>query len=238
MTLVVGTLTLRTRRLADTHIVMEVQDTGRGMPKDVLDHALDPFFTTKGVGKGTGLGLPLALATAHAHDGELEIRSEEGKGTVVQLRLPVLPKGETLVAGGTGAGARECKARILLVDDDELILASVPSMLRAFGHWVATADGGQAALDCIGTGESFDLVILDLNMPGLNGIETLNLLRQTKPDLPVLLATGFLDRQTEAALARDPRALAISKPFSLDALNRRIQELTLNRSREATETWP
>ena len=222
-----GTLTLRTRKWADTEIVLEVQDTGRGMSTEVLSHALDPFFTTKGIGKGTGLGLPLALATARAHGGDLAIQSEEGIGTTVQLRLPVPLKGEPVAAEAQAAGPRNRMVRILLVDDDELILASVPPLLRAFGHRVATAEGGQAALDLLRTNDHFDMVMLDLNMPTLNGVETLKLLRQIRPELPVLMATGFLDPQTEVHLGLDPRALTIGKPFSMGELNQKIQQLML-----------
>jgi len=220
-----GTLTLRTRRHADTQVVLEVQDTGRGMSRETLAHAMDPFFTTKGIGKGTGLGLPVALATARAHNGDLLIQSEEGKGTMVQLRLPVLPEGEVAMDGQDETSDKGQLVRILLVDDDELILASVPPMLRGFGHHVATAGGGREALDRLAAGEECDLVILDLNMPEMNGAETLQHLREIRPTLPVILATGFLDRQTEISMGKDPRVQTICKPFTMHALNRIIQQL-------------
>jgi CheY-like chemotaxis protein len=220
-----GTLTLRTRALPGGEVELAVQDSGKGMAPEVAARAMEPFFTTKGIGKGTGLGLSMVYATVKAHGGSMSIQSEEGHGTIVLVRLPV-------AAGSAGAVGEEAKPappsgamRILQVDDDELILASVPLMLAHQGHAVSTAAGGQEALDLLAGGLEVDLVILDLNMPGMNGLETLARLRQGHPELPVLLATGYLDTATEAVLKQSGRVLAITKPFSrqdLDAMLRKV----------------
>ena len=104
---------------------------------------------------------------------------------------------------------------ILLVDDDDLILASVPGLLEILGHQVRTADRGAKALELLAAGPDPDLVIMDVTMPDLGGVETLRRLRAFKPGLPVLLATGNVDETVEEALARDPHAQVISKPFPL-----------------------
>jgi PAS domain S-box-containing protein len=223
-----GTLTLRTRLLADGRVELAVEDVGRGMAPEVAARATEPFFTTKAIGQGTGLGLSMVYATVKAHGGSMDIQSEEGRGTTVRIRLP----GARNAPGGAGKAADQDQRlralRILQVDDDELILASVPLMLEHLGHAVSTAAGGQEALDRLANGLEVDLVLLDLNMPGMNGLETLAHLRQRHPDLPVLLATGYLDTATEAVLRRSGKAFGITKPFSLrdlDAAFRRMAAL-------------
>jgi len=218
-----GTLTLRTRTVAEG-VEVQVEDTGEGMPPAVQARAMEPFFTTKPIGKGTGMGLSMAYATLKAHGGSLGIESAPGRGTLVTLRLPA------------AAGAEDAPAvpeaprtagpwRILLVDDDALILATVPDLIETFGHQVATAADGREALACLQSGAAFDVVILDLNMPDMNGAETLKGIRRLRPRLPVLLATGFLDEATGELLARDGRALCILKPFSKAHLGQKLLEL-------------
>jgi PAS domain S-box-containing protein len=221
-----GTLTLRTRCLPDGQVGLTVEDTGKGMPPEVLARAMEPFFTTKAVGKGTGLGLSSVYATVKAHGGSVSLQSEVGGGTTVQVRLPAAagapgPGGKAgLQPAGPGA------LRILQVDDDELILASVPLMLEHWGHAVETAAGGQEALDRLRRGPDVDLVILDLNMPGMNGLETLQRLREFLPELPVLMASGFLDPAAEAQLKQCGHALSIAKPFSLEDLDAMFRKVT------------
>jgi PAS domain S-box-containing protein len=224
-----GNLALHTRALPDGWIELTLTDTGKGMPSEVLARAMEPFFTTKAVGKGTGLGLALAYATVKAHGGSMTLQSEVGRGTTVLVRLPAA---KAPVANGPAALRMEPVGalRILQVDDDDLILASIPLLLELQGHTVTTATGGQEALDQLGGGLAVDLVILDLNMPGMNGLETLHRLRALRPGLPVLLATGYLDPGTEAELRRFGHALSIAKPFSMQELNGMLKRLTAQES--------
>jgi PAS domain S-box-containing protein len=220
-----GTLTLRTRSLPDAQVELEVQDSGEGMPPAVLARAMEPFFTTKPVGKGTGLGLSLVYATAKAHGGRAFVQSEVGKGTSVFIHLPVSQTGGNQEEPAGASFAQSGSMRILLVDDDELIRASVPTMLELFGHRVVTAASGTEALELLAKGSKFNLVILDLNMPEMNGADTLRHLRRLEPDLPVILATGHLDAATADLLIQDGSALSISKPFSMAELERKLKEL-------------
>lgn len=222
-----GTLILRTCGAEAGWVELSVVDSGEGMSPEVMARAMEPFYTTKAVGKGTGLGLAMVYTTAKAHGGTVEIHSEAGKGTRVTLRLPrvAAPAGEPVLERADPEGPQPLE--ILQVDDDELILASVPVMIEACGHRVRTAQGGREALEYLASGAKVDLVLLDLNMPGMNGEETLRELRKTHPQLPVLLATGFLDTRTEGILKRDPHALCISKPFSMRDLELRIRDITL-----------
>lgn len=112
---------------------------------------------------------------------------------------------------------------ILLVDDDDLILASVPSLLEVLGHQVSALDRGQKALDALDEGPLPDLMILDVSMPDMGGVETLRRLRTRHPDLPVLLATGNVDHEVEEACARDTHTRVISKPFTLSQIRTMLQ---------------
>jgi PAS domain S-box-containing protein len=218
-----GTLTLRSRSRPGSMAEIQVEDDGAGMSEEIQARALEPFFTTKPVGKGTGLGLSMANATCKAHGGGLTLRSAPGRGTVVALLLPA--------AAGGAAPARPDPApaparprRILLVDDDPLIQESVPELLATMGHQVAVAPGGREAMDRLAA-DPFDLVILDSNMPGWNGAETLRAIRRLQPRLPVILATGYLDPATEALVARDGRTWSLLKPFSRASLGQKLAEV-------------
>lgn len=208
-----GRLTFRSRAAAGDAVDISVQDTGLGMTPEVRARAMDPFFTTKPVGRGMGLGLSIVFGALKAHGGAVAIESEVGRGTTVTLRLPVQ-------AGAGPAGPlpapRPAACRplgILLVDDEPMVLASTSALLRHFGHRVDQAESGQACLDLLRGGLAADLVILDQNMPGLSGFETLKQLRPTHPDLPVILSTGRVDPEVES-IRRDATGVWIlPKPF-------------------------
>ena len=221
-----GTLTFRSRALEDGWIELEVADTGTGMPPGVMDKAMDPFFTTKPVGKGTGLGLSRVYGTVRAHGGTMRIQSRVGQGTTVSLRLPLPPgvhpsqKREESVPVGQGT-----PLRILLVDDEYIILESIPPMLASLGHVVRTAPHGEEALRCLESPEDFDLVILDHNMPGMTGADALRRLRRLRPALPVIFSSGFLDAQTEALLADTPHVWMLKKPYRMWDMQRALAEV-------------
>ena len=215
-----GTLTLRTRNAEPGRVEVEVEDTGTGMPPEVLAKAMDPFFTTKGVGKGTGLGLSIVYATVTAHQGEIELWSEPGKGTRVRLSFPALAAlDEAPRAGGGIARVPPAKAlRVLLVDDNDLILDSTQVLLEVLGHTVTPAMSGEAALALLDQGLDPEVVILDMNMPGLGGKGTLPRLRRLHPDLPVILATGRADQEALDLILANPGSTLMPKPFSLKEL--------------------
>ena len=220
-----GTLTLATRNLGQDWVEVLVQDTGQGMSSAVRSRALDPFFTTKEVGKGTGLGLALVYSTMKAHQGHLDLESEPGQGTRVRLRFPASlakapdpgPFTEPSLKPTHGA------LRILLVDDDDLVTRSTSMLLAALGFRTEAAANGEAALAKIASGFQPDVVILDMNMPGLGGKGTLPLLRDLCPEVPVLLATGRLDDEAIALVAAHPRVALLPKPFTAEELLQHLQ---------------
>ena len=215
-----GTLTLRSRNLDGQGVEVVVEDDGCGMSREILDRALDPFFTTKEVGKGTGLGLAMVYSTVKANHGELELHSEPGRGTRVLLRFPSCAAGglapEPLAAGNPAAAGQS--RRVLLVDDDELIRASMDTLLQVLGHTATVAACGEEAIRLLEAGDPVELVILDMNMPGLGGAGTLPRLRALRPELPVLLATGRADQIALDLVAAHPHTALLAKPYSLDQL--------------------
>lgn len=221
-----GTLTLRTRLEEGRWAVLEVRDTGAGMPPEVLAKALDPFFTTKDVGAGTGLGLALVYSTVKAHNGRLELSSQPGHGTCVTLRFPTCEAAApTEALDREAAGEAVRPLRILAVDDDELVRGVLLGLLQALGHEATAAWTGEEALTKLEAGLEIDLVVLDLNMPGLGGAGTLPRLRALRPGVPVLLSTGRADQTALNLVAAHPNVTLLPKPFSMQDLKRVLAAL-------------
>ncbi|HEY3399385.1 MAG TPA: LytS/YhcK type 5TM receptor domain-containing protein [Geothrix sp.] len=220
-----GALAIRTRRTQDGSIEVRVKDAGEGMSPDVLKKAVEPFFTTKPLGKGTGLGLAMVYGTVRAHQGNINIESRLGEGTEVTIQLPLAQPGppSSIPAGPCTDQPRAVgPRRILLVDDDELIRMSVGPMLEMLGHDVETASGGREALARFEAGQDMDLVILDMNMPDLDGTETLARLRLLRPCQPVLLCSGYNDQDIAGLLEGQQAIDSIRKPFTLEELQHKL----------------
>jgi PAS domain S-box-containing protein len=222
-----GTLTFRTRNVGVDQIEVTVEDNGCGMTKEVLGRAMDPFFTTKGVGKGTGLGLSLVFTTVNAHGGHLAIQSEPGRGTQVKMMFPsAVPQN---LEPGQEAPVRIVSAghslHVLLVDDDELIQKSTRMLIEVLGHSVTTSVTGEDALALLEEGFRPDAVILDMNMPGMGGKGTLPRLRRLCPTVPVLLATGRTDQEALDLVAAHPFVTLLSKPFSFEELRGHLHQV-------------
>ena len=214
-----GTLTLRTRNEGADRVALTVADTGCGMPAQVLEKAINPFFTTKPVGKGTGLGLAMVYATVKAHQGQLELDSAPGQGTRVRLLFPAAARarGAEPKAPGPAQDAGTPLA-VLIVDDDDMVLHATQMLVELLGHGVTPARSGEEALRLIEQGLRPEVVLLDLNMPGLGGQGTLPRLRALCPRLPILLATGRADQAALDLVAAHPDVHLLPKPFTLPNL--------------------
>ncbi len=220
-----GTLTLRTANVDNDWIELRVEDTGSGMSREVLDKALDPFFTTKGVGKGTGLGLSLVHSSVTAHRGQMEIQSDPGQGTCVRLRLPAL-KRQAIAPKPVPSTAPEVAGgglHVLLVDDDELVRTAIQMILKGLHHSATMVASGEEALAQLQAGLQPDVVLLDMNMPGLGGSGTLPRLRTLRPGVPVFLITGRADQAALDLVAAHPGVNLLAKPFSLEDLQQRLR---------------
>ena len=222
-----GTLTLRTLKTSAGAVQLCVEDTGQGMTEQVRLRAMEPFFTTKPFGKGAGLGLSMVFGLVHAHGGTIEIESAPGVGTRVVLTFPAAsepspPPPKQVVPSPAGPA----KALwILLVDDDALVRESVPLLLRSMGHHVEVASSGAEALRCLDGGAAFDCVILDLNMPGMTGQETLQRLHKTHPGLRVIIGSGEMDPKRSEHLLATPSVSLLPKPYGLLALEAALRLL-------------
>jgi signal transduction histidine kinase/FixJ family two-component response regulator len=223
-----GRIEIRTFETAGQGCV-SVADSGPGMPPEVRERALQPFFTTKGP-KGTGLGLSVSYGIVKSHGGELEIDSIPGHGTVVTVRLPVeRPAAASTAAGPDGAGSPAL--RVLLVDDDEAVRAMLADLLTSRGHAVLPVASGAEALQQLERDAAVDLVLTDLGMPEMTGWELARAVRARWPELPVALVTGWgpqLEVQPEEArlvvgiLAKPLRAEALQAVLAAAA--RRAEE--------------
>jgi len=223
-----GTLTLGTRNAEPGWIEVTVADTGVGMSPEVLAKAVDPFFTTKEVGKGTGLGLSIVYSTVKAHRGRMEIQSEPGHGTRVTVRFPAslpVPRISEPPAPPPVPEPAAAHLEVLLVDDDEIPRETTGEVLERMGHGVQAAASGEDALARIRAGYRPDVVILDINMPGLGGVGTLPILRGLLPDVPVLIATGRADQAALELAHSQPNVSLLPKPFTIKELRLRLAKL-------------
>jgi CheY-like chemotaxis protein len=181
------------------------------MDEQTLEHALEPFFTTKGVGKGTGLGLPMVHGMAEQSGGKLILKSKPGQGTTVQIYLPVAALETEIKSEPSEATPFRTirRLRIVCVDDDPLVSFNTSAMLEELGHTVFVAASGPRALEILRHEPLIDLLITDQAMPGMTGSELGATIRTERPGLPVIIATGF------AELAKDAGAKfpTLSKPF-------------------------
>ncbi len=220
-----GTLSFRSRSLGAGRVELVVADTGHGMTPEVLARAMEPFFTTKPVGKGTGLGLARVYGTVKAHGGSVEIRSLPGQGTSVRMVFPAtgIPAQSLEPWAETPPARLRRPLDVLLVDDDDLIRSSTQALLEALGHQSNTASSGEEGLAKLEAGYLPDVVILDMNMPGLGGAETLLRLRVLRPALPVLLATGLADQVVLDLIKVFPKVTLLAKPFTLRELQKHLE---------------
>jgi len=203
-------------------LVLTVEDTGCGMSREIMNRIFDPFFTTKLTGRG--LGLSAMLGILRGHHADIKIYSEEGKGTVFKIYFPASVEKaplDTLVEGelqGIFTG------KVLLVDDEAVILEITEAALGAMGFEVVTAVDGQEAVEAIELQPyAFDLIVMDLTMPRMNGKEAFEAIRRIRPDIPVILTSGYSELESVHDLLEQGLAGFIQKPYQLKELARAIR---------------
>ncbi|NCG20398.1 MAG: response regulator, partial [Rhodobacterales bacterium] len=218
-----GTLTFETRNIeAENLVEITVVDTGVGMSADVQARVFEPFFTTKDVGSGTGLGLAATYGTIEQHDGRIELESAVGKGSYFRITLPTRPDGTQDIAAVSVAPLRGT-GRILVVDDQEMIRRILDNMLSRLGYEVICAAGGPQGIERYTEEHAdFDLVILDLNMPGLSGADTLRELCRFDPQVRVLISSGNGEFSIPTGVDAGSVVGFLQKPFSMNALSRGV----------------
>jgi signal transduction histidine kinase/CheY-like chemotaxis protein len=218
------------------YVRITVSDTGEGMSDEVLARAAEPFFTTKPLGQGTGLGLAMARSFAQGSRGTLTIASAPGEGTHVSLWLPVVAAAADASAvppcrtgaAGTGQGP---SYRVLLVDDDDAVRQVVAAELEDAGFQVTHTSNGAAALALLDRDASFDVLVSDLAMPGLDGVATIREAQHRDPGLPAVLVTGYVDKATAlASEAPSGRGFTLlRKPIDGTTLAQEVERLARRR---------
>ncbi|MCQ6256627.1 PAS domain-containing sensor histidine kinase [Pseudomonas sp. Q11] len=192
------------------YICLSVTDEGEGMDEATLASAVEPFFTTKGVGKGTGLGLSMVHGLAEQLGGRLMLKSRIGEGTTAELWLPVADDSAPDKAPPQTTTTQPVnELRVLVVDDDSLVLTSTRLLIEDLGHRVFCAPSAAQALRMYELNPDIDLVITDMAMPQMDGAQLAKLLRDRQPNLPIILATGYAER-LEGFATQLPR---LTKPF-------------------------
>jgi len=209
------------------YVLLSISDTGYGMDRETQEHIFEPFFSTKVIGKGTGLGLAMVYGIVKNHGGYIICYSEPGVGTIFKIYLPVIqmkitgPKEERkaeVIQGG--------KEIILLVDDENAILDIGNKNLTSYGYDVITAQSGEEAIEIIRNMDSCpDLVILDLNMPGMGGNKSLEILLEINPGIKVIIASGYSASDHVKNALDSGAAGFIAKPYQLSDMLKRIREV-------------
>ena len=203
------------------YICLSVTDTGTGMSAETMARAVEPFFSTKGVGKGTGLGLSMVHGLASQLGGALRLRSTAGEGTCVELWLPQGQAVAPLVSAAVPPVLEASRGTALLVDDEEFVRLSTAAMLGELGYDVVEADSAEAALALIDAGMAPDLVVTDHLMPGMTGSDFARRLLRGDPALPVLVISGYAESEGIA-----PDLPRLTKPFRRDELLRSLVALS------------
>jgi CheY-like chemotaxis protein len=227
-----GTLSVRTRNSAggdgEDRVLIDVGDTGVGMDEDTRRRCLEPFFTTKGE-RGTGLGLAMVYGMIQRHSAELDIESAAGAGTTVCLSFPAYTSSAVSTTRVIKLPAVGRRLRILLVDDDPMLIKSLQDTLQEDGHQITATHGGEAGINAFAAaqkrGETHDVVITDLGMPYVDGRKVAASIKTLSPKTPVILLTGWGQRLMAANDIPPHVDKLLSKPPRLGELRAALAEL-------------
>lgn len=193
------------------YLRITLRDTGVGMAPEVMARIFEPFFTTKSEGNGTGLGLSAVYGVVQEHGGEIVVDSEVGVGSVFRIHLPTTAERPTAVLEGEAPGG---SGTILLVDDEEFVRATTSALLRSLGYRVLVAENGRIAVDLFAENrDAIDAVVLDMIMPVMGGREAFGLIRALRPDVPIVISSGFAKESDFAELQEQGMSGILDKPF-------------------------
>lgn len=215
------------------HVKLTVSDSGTGMEQETLERIFDPYFTTKEKGKGTGLGLTTVHGIVRGHNGAIHVKSETGQGTTFELYFPALETAVPAPAAETAAGlpkARE-KAHLMLVDDESMLTDMGRQMVRILGYRVTTCNDPREALEIFrAIPGDFDLLITDMTMPYMTGDKLVREFRSVRPDLPIILCTGFSENMSPEKAAELGVNHFLLKPLTLRQLGTTIHDVLENKN--------
>ena len=213
---------------AGPYAVLSVSDTGYGMDAETRSQIFEPFFTTKTAGRGTGLGLSTVKAILEQIGGRIAVESEPGQGSKFSTYLPVI---DQTIRDAEPPGGRERQdlagsETILLVEDEEPVRAVIGTMLEGKGYRVLSAHDAKAAIETLGDADhKIQLLLTDVVMPGLTGPELAERVRAVRPELPVLMMSGYSEDSESLVNSEDESVTLIQKPFSAEQLLRKLHEI-------------
>ncbi|TFW20847.1 response regulator [Massilia arenosa] len=215
------------------HVLIEVRDTGVGMPPDVLERAFEPFFTTKPTGQGTGLGLSMAYGFVKQSGGEIQLKSTPGQGTSVRIFLARSAETPNKPEEPTAASLQGGPETILVVEDEADVRSTTVALLSALGYRVLEAADAGSACDIVNSGVELDLVFSDVIMPGkVTAYELGELVKQKLPATQMLYTSGYAEGVIAHEGKLDPSISLLQKPYHADVLSARIRHL-LRRRKQA-----
>jgi len=223
-----GYCKVHTGAVPGEYVLLAISDTGHGMDKEIVEHIFEPFFTTKEIGKGTGLGLAMVYGIVKSHNGYIVCYSEPDFGTVFKIYFPVLEEAnvEQPVESEKVAEIRGGHETILLVDDEESLLALGQDMLREHGYTIITAESGERAIEIYKREKGrIDLVILDIGMPGMGGYKCLQELLKINPEIKVIIASSYTDSYNIKEVLEHGAAGFINKPYRLTDMLDNLRKL-------------
>jgi PAS domain S-box-containing protein len=200
-----------------------IHDAGVGMSQAVQQRIFEPFFTTKE--KGTGLGLSVVYGVVNSHGGFITVQSEVGKGSAFTMFFPLVADREKFQRSLKEQRLRHGSERILVVDDEEHVREMICRMLDTLGYNVEFVESGQEAIDLVKKKESFDLVVLDMNMPTMSGKETFFKLKEIKPDLRVVISTGYSNTSLEPTTLNEIADGFLQKPYQMEELSKVLRDV-------------
>jgi CheY-like chemotaxis protein len=207
-------------------VLLSLSDTGSGIPIEIQPHIFEPFFTTKPVGEGTGLGLSQVYGIVRQHDGYLDVHSGPGRGTSFLIYLPEMPAVPEMTEAVRADEALGSGETILVVEDDDAARSAIGETLRRMNYHVILAEDGARALESFdAAGDRIALVISDVVMPHMGGMELFRELRKRKPDVRALLVTGYPLGNDTRELLEAGNAGWIQKPFDSRTLGARIRRM-------------
>ena len=217
------------------YVCVLISDTGVGITEEVRARMFEPFFTTKGISEGTGLGLAIVYGIVKEHNGFIEVESEPGRGTTFRIYMPVLESAETPLASenekknGASDKQRERRGTILVVEDEEALVRLLNKLLPRQGYRVLAAMDGEQGLAVYQDHKSeIDIVLLDLGLPRMTGMDVIPKLREQNPDVNIVIATGYLEPEVKTELLRAGVKEYIHKPYLLNEVLEKLDAVLEN----------
>jgi CheY-like chemotaxis protein len=237
LTIATREVTLDERACAAIHdarpgsfVCLSIEDTGSGIEREVIDQIFEPFFSTKGPTKGTGLGLAVVYGIIRQHGGWINVYSEPNQGTAFKVYLPSVGAAQAEATDGAAESATETARgagqRILLVEDEEAVRNLASRALRENGYTVFEAGAYEEAIELFDReGGRFDLVFSDVVLPDKSGIRLIDDLLSRRPDLQVLVSSGYTDQKSQWPIIQEKGLKFLQKPYSIVDLLGTVDEL-------------